>query len=105
MIEQAHSRHCRIAIDGPLAESLSVLVRLIIDGTLMSRPVAVAWRGSLDWWVFADGELGQAEITIGGYPGDAWLSGGLQASIVARITATNRAGSTIAPPVNGSPTP
>ena len=105
LIEQAHSRHCRIAIDGPLAESLSVLVRLIIDGTLTPGPVAVAWRGTLDWWVFADGELGQAEITIGGYPGDAWPSGGLQASIVARITATSRAGSMIMPPMSGSPTP
>ena len=105
LIEQAHSRHCRITIDGPLAVSLSVLVRLIIDGSLQPKSVAVAWRGSLDWWVFADGELGQAEITIGGYPGDAWLSGGLQASIVARITATKRAGPAIMPVVSESPTP
>ena len=94
-----------MTIDGPIALSTSAVVRLIIDGSLQPQPSLEAWRGHLDWWVFADGQLGQAVITIGGYPGDAWPSGGLQASIVAHMTATNRTGSAIMPVVNGSPTP
>ena len=103
LIEDARSRHCRVTIDGPFALSISAQVRLMIDGSLQPAPTLDAWRGHIDWWVFADGELGQAVITIGGYPGDAWTSGGLQASIVARITATNRTGSAIMPVVRPSP--
>jgi hypothetical protein len=105
LIEEARSRHCRITIDGSFAVSVSVPVRLVVDGSLQPKTPLVAWRGSLDWWIFADGQLGQAVITIGGYPGDAWLSGGLQASIVARVTATDRAGSTIMPVVTRTSIP
>ena len=105
LIEEARSRHCRISIDGPFGLATSPLVRLLIDGSIQPHPGLEAWRGHLDWWVFADGQLGQAAITIGGYPGDAWPSGGLQASIVAHITATNRTGSAIMPIVSTSPIP
>jgi hypothetical protein len=54
------------------------------------RNPLVAWRGTFDWWVFGDGQLGEAVVTIGGYPGDAWPSSGLQGSITARLTATMR---------------
>lgn len=101
LIEEARSRHCRITIDGPLALSASVLVRLLVDGSLQPRPRLEAWRGALDWWVFADGELGQAVLTIGGYPGDAWGGGGLQGSIMVHATATGRTGSPIMPLVKG----
>jgi hypothetical protein len=93
LIEEARSRHCRINLDGPQALSVSVLVRLMVDGSIAPSPRLENWRGSLDWWVFADGQLGQAIVTIGGYPGDAWQRGGLQATITARMTATDRSGS------------
>lgn len=105
LVEEARARHCRSTLDGPSALAASVLVRLLVDGSVQPVSTLEPWRGTLDWWVFADGELGQAVITIGGYPGDAWATGGIQASIVARMTATNRSGSAIIPVVSGTPNP
>jgi hypothetical protein len=90
LFEGARARHCRSAIDGRAALNASVLVRLLATGSVEAGGGLTAWRGTLDWWVFADGELGQATITIGGYPGDAWPGGGLQGEITARVTATER---------------
>jgi hypothetical protein len=105
LVENAPARHCRVTLDGPGALATSMLTRLLIDGTVDPHPNLDAWRGSLEWWVFADDELGQAVVTIGGYPGDAWASSGLQATIVARMSATNRSGSAIIPSVSSSPSP
>jgi hypothetical protein len=96
LIEEARSRHCRMALDGPTALSASALLRFVVYGAIDRHPGLTAWRGSLDWWVFADGELGQAVITLGGYPGDAWQLGGLQAAVIATVTATDRTGPPIA---------
>jgi hypothetical protein len=91
LIEGAQARHCRTPVDGPTALSISLPVRWLAGEDLLN-PVRKldAWRGNLDWWVFADGELGQAVVTINGYPGDAWPSAGLQGSITARMTALDR---------------
>jgi hypothetical protein len=77
----------------------------VLDATLDPQRNIDAWRGSLEWWVFADGQLGQVVETISGYPGDAWPSSGLQASISTRLSATNRSGSAIMPSVTTSPSP
>jgi hypothetical protein len=91
LIEGAQARHCRTPVDGPAALGASLPVRWLAGGNLLSPAHELdAWRGNLDWWVFADGELGQAVVTINGYPGDAWPSAGLQGSITARMTALDR---------------
>jgi hypothetical protein len=97
LVEEARSRHCRVALDGPSALAASALLRLLVYGSIDRHLGLTAWRGSLDWWVFADGQIGQAVITLGGYPGDAWEGGGLQAAVIATVTATNRAGPPILP--------
>jgi hypothetical protein len=48
------------------------------------------WRGSLDWWVFGDGELGMATLILGGLPIDAWPVQAVQGSLRARLTAVDR---------------
>ena len=91
LIEGARARHCQTAIDGPTALRASLAIRWLAEGDLRVLAHSLtAWRGELDWWVFSDGQLGQAIVTINGYPGDAWPSAGLQASITARLTATDR---------------
>jgi hypothetical protein len=92
LIEGAKARHCRTAIDGPTALDMLVPLRWIAG----SDPVEVtatlpAWRGTLDWWVFADGQLGMAQVVINGYPGDAWKTSGLQGEIHAELRAIDRA--------------
>ena len=78
-------------MDGPTAIAISLPVRWLAGGELVAPAHGLeAWRGNLDWWVFADGELGQAVVTINGYPGEAWPSAGLQGSITARMTALDR---------------
>jgi len=91
LIEDAQARHCRTPVDGPTAIEISLPVRWLAGGDLVAPAHKLeAWRGNLDWWVFADGELGQAVVTINGYPGEAWPSAGLQGSITARMTALDR---------------
>ena len=99
LIEGAKARHCRTAIDGPTALRTFVVVRWIAGGD----PVAitselVAWRGTLDWWVFADGQLGRAALVINGYPGDAWPASGLQGEVTVRMSAIDRAFSHVVQP-------
>ena len=74
----------------PRCETL-VPLRWIAGGD----PVAItaqlpAWRGTLDWWVFADGQLGLAQLVLNGYPGDAWPTSGLQGEIHAEMRAIDR---------------
>ncbi len=91
LIEGAQARHCRTPVDGPTAIEVSLPVRWLAGGDLVAPAHELqAWRGNLDWWVFADGELGQAIVTINGYPGEAWPSAGLQGLITARMTALDR---------------
>jgi hypothetical protein len=91
LIEGAPARHCRSPVDGPTALAISLPVRWLAGDRLLAPARTLdAWRGKLDWWVFADGELGQAVVTINGYPGDAWPSAGLQGSITVNMTALDR---------------
>ena len=59
LIENAPSRHCLITLDGNGALASSMLTRLVLAGTVDPHRNLDAWRGSLEWWVFADGQLGQ----------------------------------------------
>jgi hypothetical protein len=107
LIEGAQARHCRTPVDGPTAQNLSLAVRWLAGGKLLAPAHRLEqWRGNLDWWVFADGELGQAVVTINGYPGEAWPSAGIQGSITARMTALDRTvAQTIGPLLSTAPAP
>jgi hypothetical protein len=55
-IEGARARHCRITMDGSTLRRALPEIELIVGQTDISR-----WRGDVDYWVFADGQLGQAD--------------------------------------------
>jgi hypothetical protein len=102
LVEGAKARHCRTAVDGRTALSLFLPLRWLAGGDMVSVTRTLDnWRGTLDWWTFTDGQLGQASVTIDGYPGEAWPSGGLQGRLTARMTATERTtGHTITAPTS-----
>jgi hypothetical protein len=60
-IEGALARHCRITLVGSTLETAIPDVRLLVGDADISR-----WRGELDFWVFSDGQLGQADGRITG---------------------------------------
>jgi hypothetical protein len=82
--EGARARHCRVAIDGPGFESAFPEVRRLV-GDVDLRP----WRGELDYWVFADGELGRASGSLSG-PASGIVEGGLQARVEVTMIAIER---------------
>jgi hypothetical protein len=83
-IAGARARHCRIAIDG------SILRRALPEIDLLIGEADVTlWRGQIDYWVFADGQLGQANGYAGG-PAHELDPGGIQAAVRFRLTAIDR---------------
>lgn len=82
--EGALARHCRVAIDGPAFEAAFPEVRLLVGDVAVRH-----WRGELDYWIFADGELGRASGSVSG-PGSDIVEGGLQARVRVTMTATDR---------------
>ncbi len=91
LVEGARARHCRTAVDGPTALDAFLPLRWLAGGQLLTvtHPLS-EWRGTLDWWMFTDGQLGQAAIMISGYPGEAWPTSGIQGSMSAKLTALDR---------------
>jgi hypothetical protein len=83
-IEGAKSRHCRIAIDGPIARQGFPEIAWFVGDADLHR-----WRGELDYWIFADNQVGQVAMTVNG---DAVEMGstGLQATIRATMIAIDR---------------
>jgi hypothetical protein len=91
LVGGVNARHCRAAVDGPSVLDAFVPARWLAARDLRRvPPPLVDWRGEVDWWVFADGQLGLASVVVGGYPGDAWPVGGLQATLQARLSALDR---------------
>jgi len=82
--EGARARHCRVAIDGPAFEAAFPEVRLLVGEADLR-----AWRGELDYWVFADGELGRASGSVSG-PASEIVDGGLQARVQTTMIAIER---------------
>ncbi len=83
-IEGARARHCRVAIDGVTLQRALPEIDLLVGSADITR-----WRGQLDYWVFADGQLGQAN----GYAGGPALDldpDGLQAVVRFQLTAIER---------------
>jgi hypothetical protein len=91
LVEGARARHCRTAVDGPTALDAFLPLRWLAGGQLLTvtHPLT-EWRGTLDWWVFTDGQLGRSTILISGYPGEAWPTSGIQGSMSAQLTALDR---------------
>jgi hypothetical protein len=91
LVSGARARHCRTAVNGPAALDTFLPLRWLAGGQLLTvtHPLD-EWRGALDWWVFTDGQLGQATVDIHGYPGEAWPTSGIAGTLSARLTAVDR---------------
>ncbi len=82
--EGARARHCRVAIDGPGFRAAFPAARFLVGEADLTR-----WRGELDYWVFADGELGRVAGSVEG-DGTALADGALLARLRATMIATER---------------
>jgi len=82
--EGARARHCRIAIDGSTFRLAFPQIAWLVGDVDLSR-----WRGELDYWVFADGQLGRIQGSVSG-EGASLREGALQASLRATMTMTDR---------------
>jgi hypothetical protein len=83
-VEGARARHCRVAIDGPTLRKAIPEVSLLLGNADLSR-----WRGMLDFWVFADGQLGQADGVATG-PALGLANHALSAALHFRLIAVDR---------------
>jgi hypothetical protein len=94
-VEGARARRCRVAVDGTVFRAAFPQVRWLVG------PIDLdTWRGSIDLWVFADGQLGRAEGIIGG-PGFAIDPEAIIGELTATLTATNRGRpTTVLPPTS-----
>lgn len=99
LFEGAAARHCRRAIDGPTALNAVVALRWITGQDLEEHSEALPeWRGEIDWWIFGDGQMGRAIVTVSGYPGEAFPATGVSATLEAELSATHRGGGPPLPP-------
>jgi hypothetical protein len=94
-VEGARARRCRIAVDGTVFREAFPQVRWLVGDTDLTT-----WRGEIDVWVFADGQVGRAEGRLGG-GGYAIDPNAVRAELTTVLTATNRGEPvTITPPTN-----
>ena len=91
-IEGARARHCRTFIDGPTALDTFLPLRwLLVDSDAHPEDVISRWRGEMDWWVFADGELGLAAVEVSGPLSETPLDDeGVRVVLEAELSATDR---------------
>ena len=83
-IEGARARHCRITTDGMMIRDALPEVELLVGETDISR-----WRGDVDYWVFADGQVGLVDGQISG-PAIDLAEDAVIAGLRFRITAVDR---------------
>jgi hypothetical protein len=83
-VDGARARHCRIPIDGVMLREILPQVELLVGSTDISR-----WRGDLDFWVFADGQLGQVDGRVSGLA-EGLGNDSLQAGVRFRMLAFDR---------------
>jgi len=83
-VDGARARHCRIPVTGDIVRQILPQVSLLVGQTDISR-----WRGDLDFWVFADGELGQVDGRLNG-PATGIDDDAMQAGIRFRMLAFDR---------------
>lgn len=91
-LEGARARHCRTLVDGATALDAFLPLRwLLADRSEVSPTALEHWRGTIDWWVFADGELGAASVDVSGPRIDTgWDDDGVRAFLAARLIAVDR---------------
>jgi hypothetical protein len=92
VVDGAKARHCRTFMDGPTALSTFLPLRwLLHDGQEQAEADIRRWRGEMDWWVFADGELGRARVEVSGSRADTdWDATGVRAVLQAELEAVDR---------------
>jgi hypothetical protein len=83
-IEGARARHCRVPLEGRSLRRALPQVSLLVSDADLSR-----WRGDIDYWVFADGALGQVDGRLTG-PAGTLDADALNALIRFRLTAVDR---------------
>ncbi len=83
-IEGARARHCRITIDGSALREALPEIALLAGDTDISR-----WRSDIDYWVFADEELGMVDGRATG-PASGLAEDALLATVRFRMTAVDR---------------
>jgi hypothetical protein len=83
-VDGARARHCRLPLEGSTLREILPAVSFAVGGADISR-----WKGELDVWVFADGELGQADGHVDG-PGTDLGDDVLQAGVRFRLLAVDR---------------
>jgi hypothetical protein len=83
-IEGARARHCRVAIDGPTARTAFPEMGWFVGAADLHR-----WRGELDFWVFADRQVGQVVLVVNG-DATEMSAKGIQATIRATMIAIDR---------------
>ncbi|HVM30345.1 MAG TPA: hypothetical protein VM305_06205 [Candidatus Limnocylindrales bacterium] len=74
-------RRCSVLIDGDMALRAMPPLAMLLDAD-PARSALPIWRGQLDWWTSAAGQLVAARVVVGGHPADAWPSRGLRGTIV-----------------------
>jgi hypothetical protein len=84
VIEGARARRCRIAVDGEVFAASFPQSSWLVGPTDLHR-----WRGQLDYWVFADGQLGQVAGSVNG-EGFGIEPDALLGTIDVLLTATER---------------
>jgi hypothetical protein len=82
--EGARARHCRVAIDGAAFRRAFPGIDHLVGEAGLDR-----WRGELDYWVFADGEVGRVAGSVNGDAASI-RDTGLQGTLRATMTATER---------------
>ncbi len=94
-VEGARARRCRVAVDGTVFRAAFPQIRWLAGDADLST-----WRGEIDTWVFADGQLGRVEGRLGG-GGFAIDPTAIRGELTAALTATHRGRPmTITPPTN-----
>jgi hypothetical protein len=94
-VEGARARRCRIAVDGVTFRAAFPQVRWLVGAADLT-----AWRGEIDVWIFADGQLGRVEARLGG-GGFAVEPDTIRGELTTRLTATRRGSPvTVTPPTN-----
>ena len=86
-VEGARARHCRLAIDGDTFRRAFPQVRWLAGDADLHR-----WRGELEYWIFTDAQLGQADAWIEG-EGFTLRAGAIRGRLEASLIATERGSS------------
>jgi hypothetical protein len=83
-VEGARARRCRVAVGGTVFAAAFPQVRWLVGDADLD-----VWRGDLDVYVFADGQLGRVEARLEG-PGFTIIEGTIRAELVVTLEATRR---------------